>query len=510
MTASRASAPPAAAPGRRPSASSGRAIAGYRLECRARRRRARCRIASSVGGARRASTGGEGGVPRCCSWTALGHGRARPAVRRLPACRLGDEHPLDVRGRRAGRRPTGDDLFRVRTRSTTAVWSSGSGRRCATARASPGSRRRSCVGLLRPRRRRERAVFFESFYGRNASANPRGIDRALARAASRRAPVLERRRLLGRGSGRARPRVVEGSASGGRSRAARACSSSTTGCAGALPEAARAARVADLARHACSSGSRSTGPDMTPAGRLAIDAEGSRWNALLAQNQYSARIFRSAYAFRGPIWQDGYPRNDVLRRRRTGAAVRAAARHRRPARAVVLYAPTWRDDRHEQGRPPRSGALRRRPAGRPRRCSSAGTRARSPSASDLRAERLVDVTSYPDIADLLLVADVLVTDYSSVMFDFGVTGKPMFFFTPDLAHYQRRAARLLLRPARRGAGAGGQPPGPNCSTRSATAEVDRREVRRPPGALAREVRTARRRARRRARRARAWTQSGWL
>jgi CDP-glycerol glycerophosphotransferase (TagB/SpsB family) len=33
------------------------------------------------------------------------------------------------------------------------------------------------------------------------------------------------------------------------------------------------------------------------------------------------------------------------------------------------------------------------------------------------------------------VADVLVTDYSSVMFDFSATGRPVVFFTPDLAHY---------------------------------------------------------------------------
>jgi CDP-glycerol glycerophosphotransferase (TagB/SpsB family) len=55
---------------------------------------------------------------------------------------------------------------------------------------------------------------------------------------------------------------------------------------------------------------------------------------------------------------------------------------------------------------------------------------------DLRAERLIDVTSYPDVADLMLIADVLVTDYSSVMFDFAATDRPMVFFTPDLAHYE--------------------------------------------------------------------------
>ncbi len=39
------------------------------------------------------------------------------------------------------------------------------------------------------------------------------------------------------------------------------------------------------------------------------------------------------------------------------------------------------------------------------------------------------------MTELLLLADVLVTDYSSAMFDFAGTGKPIIFFTPDLAHY---------------------------------------------------------------------------
>jgi CDP-glycerol glycerophosphotransferase len=46
------------------------------------------------------------------------------------------------------------------------------------------------------------------------------------------------------------------------------------------------------------------------------------------------------------------------------------------------------------------------------------------------------VTAYPDISDLLTITDVLITDYSSVMFDFAVTGRPMLFFTYDLAAYR--------------------------------------------------------------------------
>jgi CDP-glycerol glycerophosphotransferase len=47
-----------------------------------------------------------------------------------------------------------------------------------------------------------------------------------------------------------------------------------------------------------------------------------------------------------------------------------------------------------------------------------------------------DVTRYPDINDLLAVTDVLITDYSSVMFDFAPTGRPMLFFTYDLEQYR--------------------------------------------------------------------------
>ena len=49
---------------------------------------------------------------------------------------------------------------------------------------------------------------------------------------------------------------------------------------------------------------------------------------------------------------------------------------------------------------------------------------------------VMDVSVYPDISELFLISDVLVTDYSSSMFDFAVTGRPMVFFTYDLERYR--------------------------------------------------------------------------
>ena len=47
----------------------------------------------------------------------------------------------------------------------------------------------------------------------------------------------------------------------------------------------------------------------------------------------------------------------------------------------------------------------------------------------------IDVSSYNDMQELLLIADVLITDYSSCTWDFSLTSKPCFLFTPDLDLY---------------------------------------------------------------------------
>jgi CDP-glycerol glycerophosphotransferase len=60
------------------------------------------------------------------------------------------------------------------------------------------------------------------------------------------------------------------------------------------------------------------------------------------------------------------------------------------------------------------------------------------------SERVVDVTSYPDIARLYLAADVLVTDYSAAMFDFALTDRRIILLVPDLATYRDRVRGLYL------------------------------------------------------------------
>ncbi|MFB6889949.1 CDP-glycerol glycerophosphotransferase family protein [Kitasatospora sp. NPDC056327] len=175
----------------------------------------------------------------------------------------------------------------------------------------------------------------------------------------------------------------------------------------------------------------------------ALDRETPHWSVLLSPSPFATPILRRAFRYRGEILESGYPRNDVLAR---PDPRRAAAVRRRlgvpEGRRVVLYAPTWREDRP---RPDGDGfrldlrldlALARRALGddhvlllRPH------AHVREPLAGTGDGFA-IDCADYPDVQELLLVADVLVTDYSSILFDFAITGRPVLFFTYDLAHYR--------------------------------------------------------------------------
>ncbi len=282
----------------------------------------------------------------------------------------------------------------------------------------------------------ENAIFFESFYGRVAGCNPLAIDREVARIAphvTRYWSVVDLSVPVPEGA----VAVVDGSPEWWRARAM-----------------SRLLVVNDWLRRPFV---RREGQRVlqtwhgTPLKRLALHRRGFaprrwaavvrealRWNVLLAQNGYAARVLRKAYAFLGSrplldrqLWVEGYPRNDVLV---TGDG--AAVRERLGIGAdeeVILYAPTWRDDRDEivDFVDPARLARERNAVVLVR----GHTRTLLPGR-DVTGPRVIDVTAYPDTSALLLAADRLVTDYSSVMFDFSVTGKPMLFLVPDLEHYR--------------------------------------------------------------------------
>lgn len=165
-----------------------------------------------------------------------------------------------------------------------------------------------------------------------------------------------------------------------------------------------------------------------------LSLERVKWDILLSQNAHSTDIFRSAYAWEKPIWEEGYPRNDAMSTD-SGNATRALLGIR-DDQVAVLYAPTWRDDHEETlvdflDLPEMASQL-----GDGYVILLRGHSRTLRTGGNVRVPGVIDVTSYPHVTDLFLAADAMITDYSSVMFDYSVTGRPMVFFVPDLAQYR--------------------------------------------------------------------------
>ncbi len=168
------------------------------------------------------------------------------------------------------------------------------------------------------------------------------------------------------------------------------------------------------------------------------------WDYLISQNHFSTEIFRRAFAFEKEMLEIGYPRNDVLFSKNNENDINAIKKQMGIPldKKVILYAPTWRDNEfYGKGQYKFNRVM----------------------DFDLMQEKLsdeyvmivkyhylvsdkIDWTPYKDfiyscnlsydISLLYLVADLLITDYSSVMFDYSLLKRPMFFFCYDLEEYR--------------------------------------------------------------------------
>ncbi|SMF08996.1 bifunctional glycosyltransferase/CDP-glycerol:glycerophosphate glycerophosphotransferase [Streptomyces sp. Amel2xC10] len=186
-----------------------------------------------------------------------------------------------------------------------------------------------------------------------------------------------------------------------------------------------------------------------PGGRFGVDVpqmlrRADRWDHSLVANRHSELVWERAYPCHFASARTGSPRNDVL--------VTADARATRAARArlgvpeghtVVLYAPTRREyvrgghvDRIDLARlaadlgEGHTLVVRLHP-------SLAAGPARGAGLSELhRRGVLIDATDAPHVEEVMLASDVLVTDYSALMFDYANLDRPIVVHADDWEAYK--------------------------------------------------------------------------
>ncbi|MGW2466325.1 CDP-glycerol glycerophosphotransferase family protein [Streptomyces bauhiniae] len=166
-----------------------------------------------------------------------------------------------------------------------------------------------------------------------------------------------------------------------------------------------------------------------------------KWDYSVSANSHSTRMWERAYPARYTSLDHGYPRNDVFYTA-TADDVRAARERLGipPGRTAVLYAPTHRD--YEAGFTPRldlatlADRLGDDTVLLVRAHYFYGGGAASPLTGLRRTGRIIDVSTYDPVEELCLAADVLVTDYSSIMFDYANLDRPIVVHADDWETYR--------------------------------------------------------------------------
>lgn len=169
------------------------------------------------------------------------------------------------------------------------------------------------------------------------------------------------------------------------------------------------------------------------------------WDYLISPSPYATKAFKSAFRFNKKILEVGYPRNDIFYKEERHQLAKTVKNklHIPKNKKVILYAPTFRDnqtvknnkfyfdinmDMHKMKEKLGEDYVL---------LLRMHVIVNNKIEIDETLQNFVyDVSNYPDIQELLLITDILITDYSSVMFDFANTEKPMLFYTYDLKTYR--------------------------------------------------------------------------
>ena len=191
-----------------------------------------------------------------------------------------------------------------------------------------------------------------------------------------------------------------------------------------------------------------------------------KFHYFLSPSPFASERFRSAWRMEdcgkaGIILESGYPRNDILFHASSGDIDRIRRKifgggnlpcgDLLRGKTVVLYAPTYRQGQHASGAAPWQPEL---DFDRLQRDLGENVifliRAHYFVTEQLDFSKyagfLFDVSGPDDISELYLISDILVTDYSSAMFDYANLRRPMIFYMYDLEHYREKSNGFYFDP----------------------------------------------------------------
>ncbi|MEU2426102.1 bifunctional glycosyltransferase family 2 protein/CDP-glycerol:glycerophosphate glycerophosphotransferase [Streptomyces sp. NPDC007851] len=192
-----------------------------------------------------------------------------------------------------------------------------------------------------------------------------------------------------------------------------------------------------------------------PAAAAGLDFEEllrgvDKWDYVLSANRHTTLTWERVYPGRYTTLEYGYPRNDVFQQATSADVTRIRETLGVPEGTVaLLYAPTHRDYRRTQRPALDLDRIVRRLGPRFVILARAHYWHGGPLAT---GPRVIDVSGHPSVESLCLASDALVTDYSSIMFDYANLDRPIVVHTEDWdAYHAARGTYFDLRSSPPGA-----------------------------------------------------------
>lgn len=163
---------------------------------------------------------------------------------------------------------------------------------------------------------------------------------------------------------------------------------------------------------------------------------------MVSNSTFCTNMFKTAFWYNGEILECGSPRNDIIINNEIDRSKYIKDKLKiRTDKKIVLYAPTFRKDEgikyynidferlvkelNEKYNKKWIVLLRLHP----------NIAHKSKELCKNASNNILDVSNYEDMYELMLISDILITDYSSVMFEFSLASKPVFLYANDIDEY---------------------------------------------------------------------------
>ena len=173
------------------------------------------------------------------------------------------------------------------------------------------------------------------------------------------------------------------------------------------------------------------------------DVDVAKYNYLISPNEYSSEIFESCFKIdKEKIKEYGYPRNDYLVNITNEEIDKLKIKYNIPTdKKVILYAPTWRDNKFNE-----KGYIYELKVDFNKWKDMLGDEyvvifkphyLISNKFKDIKLDNfLFSFDENVDINELYVMSNLLITDYSSVFFDYAILNRPILFYMYDLEEYR--------------------------------------------------------------------------